>query len=142
MKKIIQICSLLSLLIMFTAGAAFAQDGFGTDVNIPFAFNVGDHAFEAGEYIVKLQKIGTGMATLSIQNTKTDELQSFLLNANGDKAANDVRLVFDTIKGQRYLTRLKTPDRTYAVVGSKPGKDSAKVRKEKAVEPSGSANLY
>jgi hypothetical protein len=142
MKNIIQVCSLLSLLVLFTAGAAVAQNGFGTNVDIPFAFNVGDHSYEAGEYIVKLDKMGTGMATLSIQNTKTDEIQRMLLNANGDAAADDVRLVFDTINGQRYLTRLKTTDRTYAIVGSKPDKDAAKVRKVKAVETSGGANLY
>jgi hypothetical protein len=142
MKKFIQVCSLLSLLVLFTAGAAVAQNGFGTNVDIPFAFNIGDHSYEAGEYIVKLNKMGPGMATLSIQNTKTDEIQRMLLNANGDAAADDVRLVFDTINGQRYLTRLKTTDRTYAIVGSKPEKDAAKVRKEKAVETSGGANLY
>jgi len=142
MKKFIQICSLLSMLVLFTAGAAFAQNEFGTDVNIPFAFNVGDHAYEAGEYIVKLDKMGTGMATLSIQNTKTDEIQRVLLNANGDAAADDVRLVFDTINGQRYLTKLKTTDRTYAIVGSRPDKDAAKARKEKVSETGGGANLY
>lgn len=142
MKKFIQVFSLLSLLVLFTAGAAVAQNGFGTNVNIPFAFNIGDHTYEAGDYIVKLDKMGTGMATLSIQNTKTDEIQRMLLNANGDAAADDVRLVFDTINGQRYLTKLKTTDRTYAIVGSRPDKDAAKARKEKAVQTSGGANLY
>lgn len=141
MKKLIQVCSLLSLLVLFTAASAFAQNGFGTDVNIPFAFNVGDHAYEAGQYIVKLDKTGAGMATLSIQNTKTDEVQRVLLNANGDAGAQDVRLIFDTINGQRYLTKLKTTDRTYAIVGSRPAKDTAKARKEKAANNGGGANL-
>src|SRR5215216_6652944 len=111
MKKFIQTCSLVSLLVLLAAGATFAQNGFGTDVNIPFAFNVGDHAYEAGEYIVKLEKLGNGMATLAIQHTKTDEIQRVLLNARGDAAGTDIKLVFDTINGQRYLTKLRTMDR-------------------------------
>ena len=126
MKKLIQICSLLSVLVLFTAGATFAQTRFGTDVNIPFAFNVGDHSYGAGQYIVKLDKLGSGTATLSIQDTKTDEIQRVLLNANGDSASDDVRLVFDTINGQRYLTKLRTTDRTYAIVGAKSNRNATK----------------
>jgi hypothetical protein len=142
MKKVIQIVSLLSLLVLFTAGSARAEDRFGTDVKIPFAFNVGDRSYEAGDYIIKLERLGNGTAALSIQNTKTDDIQRVLMNANGDNAADDVRLVFDTINGQRYLTKLRTTDRTYAIVGSKPGKDTAKAGKEKAPEIGGGANAY
>ena len=142
MKKLIQVVSLLSLLVLFTAGSTVAADRFGTDVKIPFAFNVGDRSYEAGEYIIKLERLGNGTAALSIQNTKTDEIQRVLMNANGDTAAADVRLVFDTINGQRYLTKLKTTARTYAIVGSKPGKDSAKAEKEKATAIGGGANIY
>jgi hypothetical protein len=141
MKKLIQVVSLFSLLVFFTAGAALADDRFGTDVSIPFAFNVGDRSYEAGEYIIKLEKLGNGTATLSIQNTKTDEIQRVLMNANGDTSADDVRLVFDTINGQRYLTKLKTTDRTYAIVGAKPDKDAVKAQKEKAVQIGGGANI-
>jgi hypothetical protein len=142
MKKLIQIGSLLSLLVLFSAGATFAQGSFGTDVSIPFAFNVGDRSYDAGDYIIRLEKLGNGTAALSIRNTKTDEVQRVLMNANGDTAADDVRLVFDTIRGQRYLTKLKTTDRTYAIVGSKPNKEAAKARQDKTVETGGGANLY
>ena len=142
MKKLIQIGTLLSLLILFGAGSTFAADRFGTEVNIPFAFNVGDRTYEAGQYVIKLEKLVNGTAALSIQNTKTDDVTRVLMNANGDTASDDVRLVFDTFNGQRYLTKLKTTDRTYAIVGSKPGKDSAKAQKDKAAEIGGGANIY
>ena len=76
MKKFIQAFSLLSILVLgsvFSATANTAEPGFGTEVEIPFAFNVGDRAYEAGSYIVKLARISDGTATLSIQDTKTDE---------------------------------------------------------------------
>jgi hypothetical protein len=139
MKKFIQICSLLSLLVLFTAGSTFAQTGFGTDVDIPFAFNIGDRSYDAGNYIVRLEKLANGSATLSILDTKTEETQRVLLNANGDSASGEVKLVFDTIGGQRYLTRVKTPDRTYALIKSKAEKNAAKAQSEKAGE-AGAAN--
>ena len=39
MKKFIQISALLSFLVLLNVAASFGQSQFGTDVNIPFAFN-------------------------------------------------------------------------------------------------------
>jgi len=145
MKKFIQICSLFSLLVLFGAGAANAQMGFGTDVEIPFAFNVGDRAYEAGNYIVKLDRYSSGSASLSIRDTMTDEVQTVLLNANGDGPAGEIKLVFDVFEGRRYLTKVSTPSRTYALIKSKAEKNAAKARNiEKPVESSviGGGNLF
>src|SRR5688500_12942007 len=143
MKKFIQICS-LSLLVILGALGANAQSRFGTDVEIPFACNVGDRTYEAGNYIVKLEKFATGSASLSIQDTRTDEVQTVLLNANGDDPGTEVKLMFDVVEGRRYLTKVSTPDRIYALAKSKAEKDAAKARDaEKSVEGSvgsGSAN--
>ncbi|MEO8573725.1 MAG: hypothetical protein ABI481_07130 [Pyrinomonadaceae bacterium] len=142
MKQFIRVGSVLSLLVLLTAIATFAQSGFGTDVNIPFAFNVGDHSYEAGNYIVKFERRATGAATLSIQDTKTDELQTVLLNAGGDFSSAEIKLVFDKVEGQRYLTKVQTPVRTYALVRTKSERDSAKVRSEKAGQTGDAANLF
>ena len=144
MKKFIQICSLFSLLVLFTVGAATAQSGFGSDVEIPFAFNVGDHSYEAGNYVVKLTNLGTGSAALSIRDEKTDEVQTVLLNAQGDDRVAEIKLVFDMFEGRRYLTKISTPSRTYAVVKSRPDKNITRVRNVEKAAPSsvigGSAN--
>ena len=142
MKKFIQIGSIVSLLVLFSAGATFAQPYFGTDVNIPFAFNVGDHSYEAGNYIVKFERLMTGAATLSIQDTKTDEVQKVLLNAGGEIGSAEFKLVFDSVEGQRYLTKVRTSARTYAVVGKRPEKNSAKVRSASAGETGDAANMF
>lgn len=128
MKKFIQTCSLLSLLALFSVATTNAQSGFGTDVNIPFSFNVGDRSYEAGNYIVKLERRPTGFATLSIQDTKTDDVQTVLLNVGGEGPGTQVDLVFDTMQGQRYLTKVRTPERTYALVRTKAEKNAAKAR--------------
>ena len=123
MKKFIQIGALLSLLVLFNVAASFGQSQFGTDVNIPFAFNVGDQSYEPGNYILKFEKFSNGAASLSIQDTKDDKVQTVLMNAGGDGASSEIKLVFDTLQGQRYLTKVRTPARSYAVVMSKPDKN-------------------
>jgi len=129
MKKFIQICSLLGLLVLFTVISASAQvSGFGTDVEIPFAFNVGDHSYQAGNYIVKVERISANTATLSIQDTKSDDLQTVILTVNGGQSASETKLVFDTIEGKKYLTKVRSADKTYALTRTKAMKNLAKAR--------------
>jgi hypothetical protein len=146
MKKFIQICSLFSLLVLSMVVSASAQRSFGTDVEIPFAFNVADRSYEAGNYIVKLEKISSGAATLSIQDTKTDKMQTVLLNMNGDGPGGEIKLVFDTIEGRRYLTKVRTAERTFALVRSRSEKSVTKAGiVEKPTETSvigGTADLF
>jgi hypothetical protein len=128
MKKFIQIFSLFSLLLTFGIISASAQAGLGTEVEIPFAFNVGDHAYEAGSYIIKVDRSSTGASTLSIRDTKTDEQQLVLLNSNGQGGSGEVKLIFDTVEGRRYLSRIRTPERSYALFKGKSQKEVTKAR--------------
>jgi hypothetical protein len=127
MKKIIQVCSLFTLIFLFTAVSASAQSNYGSEVQVPFAFNVGNHSYEAGTYIVRVVRRVDGSSTLAISDTKTDETDVFLLNANGDDPTNEVKLVFDTIEGRRYLTKVRTPIRTFALHKPKVEKGRASV---------------
>ena len=129
MKKFIQAFSLLSILVLgsvLSATANTAEPGFGTEVEIPFAFNVGDRAYEAGSYIVKLARISNGTATLTIQDTKTDEMQIVLVNANSERSAGDLRLIFDTIEGQKYLTKVHSSNKTFALLRPKSEKSASR----------------
>ncbi|HVF31016.1 MAG TPA: hypothetical protein VNA22_08600 [Pyrinomonadaceae bacterium] len=128
MKKFIQVCSVLSLLVVFTVVAsAKVENGFGTEVNIPFAFNVADRSYEAGNYIVKFGRVSANVATLSIQDLKNDEVQTVLINNNNESAnTTDMRLVFDTINGQKYLTKVSHNDKTFALIRVKSDKDVSK----------------
>jgi len=140
MKKFIEICSLFILLVVFCSAAATAQSSYGSEVAIPFAFNIGDRSHAAGTYIVKLEKFPTGSAILSLQDTNTDDFQTVVLSTSGDEPGKEVKLVFDTIEGRRYLSKIRTPDRTYAIAKSKAQKDAAKARnidKPTAASPAG-----
>ena len=123
MKKFIQISALLSLLVLFNVAASYGQSQFGTDVKIPFAFNVGDQSYEPGNYILKFEKFSNNAATLTIQDTTNDKIQTVLMNVGGEAPSNEIKLVFDTLEGQRYLTKVRTPSRSYAIVMNKPEKN-------------------
>jgi len=71
---------------------------------------------------VKFERFSNGAATLSIADTKNDKIQTVLMNVGGEPASNEIKLVFDTLEGQRYLTKVRTPSRSYAVIMSKPEK--------------------
>ena len=142
MKKLIQIGSILSLLVLFSAASTFAQSQFGVDVNIPFAFNVGDRSHEAGNYIVKFQRHPLGSATLAIEDTKTEEVQTIFLNAGVGPGSDEIKLVFDTVEGRRYLRKIQTPSSTYAIARTKAEKNLAKVRSQGAGETGDAANMF
>jgi len=122
MKKFIQISVLLTVVVLFNVAASFGQSQFGTDVNIPFAFNVGDQSYDAGNYILKFERLSSGAAVLSIVNTQNDKIQTILMNEGGEPGSKEIKLVFDTLEGQRYLTKVRTPSRSYAVIMDKPEK--------------------
>jgi hypothetical protein len=141
MKKFIQICSLFGLLVLFGAASANAQSSLGSEINIPFAFNVGEKSYDAGEYILRIENFTTGTATLAIRDAKSDEMQIVVLNGTGESPTKELKLVFDNIEGKRYLTRVRTPNRTYALVKSKAEKDAAKARSsEKESGAAGTSN--
>jgi hypothetical protein len=142
MRKFIQITSLLSLVLtlaVFSAKAStVAETGFGTEVNIPFAFNVGDKTYEAGDYIVRVQKLSTGAAILSIQDPDSDKAQNVILNETGAAGGStEVKLVFENINGQRQLSKVTAQDRTFALVVSRDKKNAGSL-----AATGGAANLF
>lgn len=119
MKKFIQICSLLSILVLFTVISVSANTGFGTEVEIPFAFTVGDRSYDAGSYIVRFERISSSTSSLTIQDTKNDGMQTVLLNMSSSSANGEMKLVFDTIEGKKYLTKVGLSNKTFAVIRPK-----------------------
>lgn len=143
MRKLIQICSLLSLLLVFTTVSSIAQTSYGTDVEIPFAFTVGDRAYDAGHYIVRVPKQVSGISLLAIQNTKTDDIQQVFLNPNGDAVGSELKLVFTTIGGQRFLSKVETPNRCYSLSQGKAEKEARRANSAASGASIGSgANLF
>jgi hypothetical protein len=143
MKRIIQICSLFGLLVLFTAVSASAQVNYGSDVEIPFAFNVAGKSYDAGHYIIKVSKLPNGTATLTIEDTKSDKAQTVFLSDNGDEPGKEVKLVFDKVAGQRFLSKVQTPVRSFAVAGNKSRRDrEAQIRKSTEAVSTGGATSF
>jgi hypothetical protein len=120
MKKLIQICSLLSLVFVFTAVSASAQSEYGSEVEIPFSFNAGDHAYAAGKYIVRLNKFQTGSASIVISDPKTNSVQTILAQRNAEDSDGTIKLVFETVSGEKVLSRVITPGGGFALHNRQP----------------------
>jgi hypothetical protein len=115
MKKILQIFSLFSLAFILSAVSANAQSEYGSEVLIPFEFNVGGRAYAPGKYVIKIGRLRSGNASVTIDDLKNDRVQIVLAKQNGDPAVEDVNLVFDKINGLRTLSRIVTPVGGYAL---------------------------
>lgn len=128
MKKLIQFCSMLSLVVVLAAGAATAATPVGTDygsqVQIPFSFNVAEKTFEAGTYIINVNKVSSGAATLVIRNVKTGESQALVMTSRGDGPADDLKLVFENVGDKKVLTKVKTSSETFALLNPRVDKRS------------------
>lgn len=131
-KRLIQICSFLSLVLIFTAVSASAQAEYGSEVEIPFSFNAGDRSYAAGKYIVKLNKFQTGSAAIIIGDPRTDSVQTVLARRSGDDADDLVKLVFETINGEKVLSRIITPGGGFALLNRQPRNVAARNREAKA----------
>src|ERR1041385_573082 len=88
--------SLAILCILFGAGvvAASAQINQGATVNVPFSFNVGDRAYEAGQYSVKIARSGLSAASLTIRRQGDNQSQTVMLNEVQGVTEGQFQLVF------------------------------------------------
>lgn len=115
MKKLIQMLSLLNLVVVFTVVSASAQAEYGSEVEIPFSFKVEGRSYEAGKYIVKLVKSPAGAAAIKIDDPKTGRQQTVFTHRSGEGASDDVKLVFNTIDGEKVLSSVTTPGGGFAL---------------------------
>ena len=115
MKKFLQICSLFTFVFVLSAFSANAQSTYGSEVEIPFAFSINDRSYEAGKYIVKVSKFQNGSATIVVTDPKTESIQTVLAQRNGDNTDDSVKLLFETVDGEKVLTRVATPSGGFAL---------------------------
>ena len=97
----------------FGVVAANAQINYGAEVKIPFEFNVGEHAYKAGKYTVKINKQMVAGAALTIQEVGSDTTQTILLTNGGGARSGEVQLVFNSLDGRRYLTGITTSNEAF-----------------------------
>ena len=120
MRKIIQVCSTLSLMIAFAVISASAQKDSRYRVEIPFDFNVSHNFYQAGNYFVKITKNSGGSAVLFIEDDKGTRLQTLIARTSGDSFRKEPQLVFDNYGSQRYLAKIVIGETGYLIWTSKP----------------------
>ncbi len=116
MKKIIQYCSMLVLAVAFMVISASAQNQVvRIDANIPFAFNLGEKAFPAGDYVIKISKVSADSMSLLLGTKDGKTLDNVLLASKGDSAGGKARLVFGSADGQYFLSKVITGEKGFSL---------------------------
>ena len=110
MKKFIQIFSLLSLVIVIAAGTAAAQSRNVIKFNVPFEFNVGQNAYSAGEYGLKITRNTAGGARITLTDRNGRNLQTVLAAITGEYRIGESEVVFNTYDNRRFLAKIITSD--------------------------------
>jgi hypothetical protein len=125
MKKLIQICTILSLLVVFTAVSAFAQSGERIDAKIPFNFKIGDKSYKAGNYVIRVSKTAGG-DVLSLEDENRNHLQTTVIARNGDLDLNQSELLFNRYENEVFLSKILVPGKGFSVHQSKSEKQIAR----------------
>lgn len=118
MRKIIPVGSLLGFLLLFASLSVNAQSGFESKVDVPFPFTIGERTYEAGKYNLKVANAPSGSKILTLADKDHKVLHVTFIHINGERPSKSVRLVFDTVGGVRYLTKIRSRANTYELVKS------------------------
>ena len=115
MKTMVRGIALFTTIFAFGL-IANAQINYGAEVNVPFEFSIGQKGYEAGRYIVKINKQMVAGAVLTIQRAGSDEVQTIMVSNHGGEHSDDVQLVFSFVDGRRQLTNITTSNADYALL--------------------------
>lgn len=132
MKKVILTLSFLSLALAFVFTSANAQLATKIDADIPFDFVVGDKAFAAGKYVIRLRRTPSGAEQLEMRDSNNRVVYEAFAMPNGDPADKKPELIFDRSAGQAVLAKIRTEDKGFSVAVEKPATVIAAKEKKKA----------
>jgi len=111
MKKLIQICAVLSLVFAFSIVSAQAQKTVKQyEAKIPFDFNIGQKAYQAGNYVIKISRLASNGLIVSLEDENNNKLQSVLVSETDRVAQKAPQLQFEVQDNQRHLTAIYTQD--------------------------------
>ena len=136
MKKIIQIFSVLSLLVVFSCVAAKAQTVEHYAAKIPFNFNIGQKSFEPGDYFIKVARYTTGTVTLSLEDNENRNLQTVLVRRNGDTAKNKPQIIFTRSENRLFLSKMFMTDMGLSIFVTTPKKNEQAAKGENKTDKS------
>lgn len=128
MKKLIQVLSFLSLVIVFSVVSAKAQSVKEYKAQIPYDFNIGQKSYKAGDYVIKVSDVSSSTVALTLQDDDNNNLQTILVRENGNVAKKEPKLHFTTIENQRFLTAMSTKEMGVSILASKKAKQLARMQ--------------
>jgi hypothetical protein len=136
MKKLIQICAVLSLVFAFSIVSAHAQQTVKQyEAKIPFDFNVGQKAYQAGNYVIKISRLASNGIILSLEDENNNKLQSVIVSETDNLSKNAPKLMFDVQDNQRYLTKIYTPEVGLSLGKTKSEKHNNAKKQQPAQKP-------
>lgn len=130
MKKLIQICSMLSLVVFFSIVSAQAQVVKKYAAEIPFDFNIGQKSYPAGDYTIKISKISLSTVSLALEDKEKNLLRTVLIRGNGNVSKNEEKLVFVRDGNRRFLSEMLTEEMELSFASSNEMKRSLKAKGE------------
>ena len=114
MRNFIQAFALLVVFFAFSAATANAQINYRSQVEIPFSFSVHDRTYDAGSFIIKINKTTEGAAAFTIQKEGSGKTQTVLMSDVRGALSSKVQLVFNVDAGSKYLSGITTSNNSYA----------------------------
>jgi hypothetical protein len=113
-RNFIQAFALFTIFFAFSAVAANAQINYRSEVEIPFSFSINDRTYDAGNYIIKINKTTVGAAAFTIQKEGSDKTQTVLMSDVRGTLSSNVQLVFNGDNEAKYLSGITTSNYSYA----------------------------
>ena len=107
MKKFIYTVSLLAIMLAFSGTSVLAQSATRIDAQIPFDFTIGGETFEAGKYVMRVQRTSGGAEKLVVRDAKNRVVYETFMLQNGDATSDKPELIFDRIGGQAVLAKIR-----------------------------------
>jgi hypothetical protein len=105
MKRIATILTGLTLAVLFSVGAAHAQDdGQKTTANIPFEFTAGNLTFPAGQY--EFIRIGVGLYKVRDANRHSLFVMGGVPSQPYGITSEKSNLKFETVNGRHILVQI------------------------------------
>ena len=135
MKKLIQICSVLCLVMAFSIISANAQSTQKIKADVPFDFNVAGKHYNAGKYTLKISDTRQGGAIAHLTDNDGHVLDTIIVAASGDYSRSDAKLTFNNYDGQRFLSRISTSESAYRIARSSVERQVASGKKAESSRP-------
>jgi hypothetical protein len=132
MKKLIRICTIMSLLVVFSAVAASAQSIDRIDAKVPFDFNIGNKSYKAGNYVLRISYVSGGVSTIvSLEDENKRHLQDFLVFRSGNSVKNNPVMLFNRYENQMFLSQIQTTEAGFSLKESRTEKQIAGKSRDK-----------